>query len=116
MRGADDSDTGTRKRPGPPLGPPAAMTRSGRAGRGSGRRSPPPPRKRAVAVRHLAFEDLGSFEAVLSARGYRVHYMDAGADEPAALEGHPPDPVVVLGGPIGVYEEEMYPVLRGQLE
>lgn len=29
-----------------------------------------------VALRHLAFEDLGMFEELLVERGYRVHYLD----------------------------------------
>ena len=92
------------------------MTRRGSTGRGSRRRSPPPPRKRAVAVRHVAFEDLGSFEAVLSARGYGVHYLDAGTHDLAALAGQPPDLLVVLGGPIGAYEDETYPFIRDELK
>jgi GMP synthase (glutamine-hydrolysing) len=91
------------------------MTPRGRARRGSGRPSPPPTR-RAVAVRHVAFEDLGYFEAVLSERGYRVSYMDAGTDDLTALEGQPPDVLVVLGGPIGAYEDETYPLLRDELK
>lgn len=92
------------------------MTRRGSAGRGSGRPSTPPPTKRAVAVRHVAFEDLGYLEAVLCARGYGVQYMDAGTDDLAALEGQPPDLLVVLGGPIGAYEDETYPFIRDELK
>jgi GMP synthase (glutamine-hydrolysing) len=90
------------------------MTRRGSAGRGSGPSSPPPS-KRAVAVRHVAFEDLGYFEAVLGTRGYGVQYLDAGIDDLAALEGQPPDLLVVLGGPIGAYEDEPYPFIRDEL-
>ncbi len=92
------------------------MTRRGSAGRGSGRPSTPPPTKRAVAVRHVAFEDLGYLEAVLCARGYGVQYMDAGTDDLAGLEGQPPDLLVVLGGPIGAYEDETYPFIRDELK
>jgi len=72
--------------------------------------------KRAIAVRHVAFEDLGSFEALLSGRGYRVEYMEAGTHDLAALDREPPDLLIVLGGPIGAYEDETYPFIRDELK
>lgn len=65
----------------------------------------------AIAVRHVPFEDLGIFGPLLEGRGYRVSYLDAGIDPlgPEALLSA--DLVVVLGGPIGVYETESYPFL-----
>ncbi|WP_029008202.1 glutamine amidotransferase [Azospirillum halopraeferens] len=65
----------------------------------------------AIALRHVPFEDLGTFESVLTAAGYAVRYHDAGVDDPAALDALRPDPVIVLGGPVGVYETDAYPVL-----
>jgi GMP synthase (glutamine-hydrolysing) len=72
--------------------------------------------RRAVAVRHVAFEDLGSVEALLSGRGYRVEYMEAGTHNLAVLDREPPDLLVFLGGPIGVYEDEAYPFIRDELQ
>src|SRR2546425_8990657 len=72
--------------------------------------------KRATAVRHVAFEDLGSFEALLSGRGYRVEYMEAGTHDLAVLDREPPNLLIVLGGPIGAYEDETYPFLRDELK
>lgn len=66
----------------------------------------------AVAIRHLDFEDLGTFEAVLTAAGYRIHYHDLGVNELRTLDPLLPDLLVVLGGPVGVYEAETYPFLR----
>lgn len=34
----------------------------------------------AIAIRHVAFEDLGVFEPVLDARGVSVRYVEAGLD------------------------------------
>jgi GMP synthase (glutamine-hydrolysing) len=65
----------------------------------------------ALAIRHVAFEDLGLLEPLLAERGYRVRYLEAGVD---AIDGHlldAADLVVVLGGPIGVYETDRYPFL-----
>lgn len=37
--------------------------------------------KTCVALRHLAFEDLGLLETLLKAKDWRVHYYDLGVDE-----------------------------------
>jgi GMP synthase (glutamine-hydrolysing) len=62
-----------------------------------------------LAIRHVHFEDLGSLERVLGDRGWPVRYLDVGF---ARIEA--PDPVaallmVVLGGPIGAYDDDRYP-------
>jgi GMP synthase (glutamine-hydrolysing) len=69
--------------------------------------------RQACVVRHLAFEDLGTFAPVLAAAGFDLTIMDAGVDElfePIVRS----DLVVVLGGPIGVYEEEKYAFLADE--
>jgi GMP synthase (glutamine-hydrolysing) len=68
-----------------------------------------------LALRHVAFEDLGSFEAVLKARGYDIRYVDAATDDLAALPHDTQAPLFVLGGPIGAYEEAFYPFLNAEL-
>ena len=71
--------------------------------------------KTALAIRHVAFEDLGSFAPVLVRRGCHVVFREAGADDLAAIDPLGPDLLVVLGGPIGVYEDEDYPWVRDEL-
>ncbi|WP_337961976.1 glutamine amidotransferase [Brucella gallinifaecis] len=68
--------------------------------------------KTAAVVRHLHFEDLGTLEAVLTASGYRIHYYDIGMNELWTLDAAVPDLMVILGGPVGVYEAEAYPFLE----
>ncbi|WP_234054174.1 MULTISPECIES: glutamine amidotransferase [unclassified Xanthobacter] len=65
----------------------------------------------AIAVRHIHFEDLGVFEAVLSGASYKVHYLDVDAGGFSTLDPVEPDLLVVLGGPVGVYETDTYPFL-----
>ncbi|MDM9648700.1 glutamine amidotransferase [Rhizobium sp. S163] len=67
-------------------------------------------RKTALALRHVHFEDLGSFGDALSAWGYEIRYSDVG-EEPFC-QGDPcaSDLLIVLGGPVGVYEDA-YPFL-----
>jgi GMP synthase (glutamine-hydrolysing) len=69
----------------------------------------------AVAIRHVAFEDLGTFAGVLERRGWTVSYRDAAIDDLAAADVAAADLLVVLGGPIGAYEEELYPFLTDEL-
>lgn len=69
----------------------------------------------AIAIRHVAFEDLGTFAAVLERRGWRVGYRDAAVNDLASSEVAAADLLVVLGGPIGAYEDELYPFLADEL-
>ncbi|WP_111735512.1 glutamine amidotransferase [Roseovarius amoyensis] len=65
--------------------------------------------KSALILRHLAFEDLGTFASVLRDAGYQLRDIEAAMDPlPDPLE---PDLVVVLGGPIGVNDGAAYPCM-----
>jgi GMP synthase (glutamine-hydrolysing) len=71
--------------------------------------------KTCLAVRHVAFENLGLLGPLVSARGYDVRYHDAGIERFAADTLLAPDLVIVLGGPIGVYECETYPFVTDEI-
>ncbi|MGH6980904.1 MAG: glutamine amidotransferase [Stellaceae bacterium] len=66
----------------------------------------------AVAFRHVPFEDLGLLGALLEGRGWRVSYRDAAVDSLADVAA---DLLIVLGGPIGAYEDAAYPWLADEL-
>lgn len=71
--------------------------------------------KNALVLRHLAFEDLGLLHGVLEGAGYAVRYIEAGVD---ALADHAPleaDLLVILGGPISVYDTDDYPWLHAHV-
>lgn len=70
----------------------------------------------AWVIRHLAFEDLGSFSGVFTANGITVRYLEAGVDSFAALEqAAENDLLIVLGGPLGAYETAGYPWLNDEI-
>src|SRR6202167_3392309 len=71
--------------------------------------------KTCLAVRHVAFEDLGLLAALLAARGYGVRWLEAGVAPIPAAALVEPDLVVVLGGPIGVYEADTYPFIAAEI-
>jgi GMP synthase (glutamine-hydrolysing) len=63
----------------------------------------------------VAFEDAGLLGDVLAAHGIRLSYVEAGLgslDRKAVTQA---DLLVVLGGPIGVYETDLYPFLLDEI-
>jgi GMP synthase (glutamine-hydrolysing) len=71
---------------------------------------------KCLVVRHLAFENLGIFDAVLAARGFDITYLDAGVQPIDAETLAAPDLLVVLGGPIGVNDTGLYPWLQAEID
>ncbi len=69
--------------------------------------------KNAIAIRHVAFEDAGTLEGVLEDRGIALRYLEAGVDDLGPAKDA--DLLVVLGGPIGIYEIDRYPFLKSEL-
>ncbi|MCB0863098.1 MAG: glutamine amidotransferase [Solirubrobacterales bacterium] len=70
---------------------------------------------KALAIRHVLFEDLGMIEPILARRGFEVSYLDAGVDATGNLPADP-DLLIVLGGPIGVADLRRYPFLSQEIE
>ncbi len=71
--------------------------------------------KSAIAIRHVQFEDLGTLAPALERAGYDVTYLDVDSGDLASLDPLAPDLLVVLGGPVGVYQTEAYPFLADEL-
>jgi GMP synthase (glutamine-hydrolysing) len=69
-----------------------------------------------LALRHLAFEDLGLLEPLLAHREHTVRYLDVGIDPIGPRSLLDAGLVVVLGGPVGANDEDRYPVLTAELE
>jgi GMP synthase (glutamine-hydrolysing) len=68
-------------------------------------------KKTAVAIRHVMFEDVGSFAAPLAAAGYSLRYLEAGCDDLSPAEDA--DLTIALGGPISVNDSPPLPVYQG---
>lgn len=67
--------------------------------------------KSCLALRHVLFEDAGILEPLLTARAFNFRYVDVGIETLDLAEIDHVDLLLVLGGPIGVYEEDAYPFL-----
>lgn len=72
-------------------------------------------KKIALVTSHVPFEDLGSFASVLEPRGYNIVTADAVTDDLRAAGMIEADLLIVLGGPIGVYQQEAYPFLMREI-
>jgi GMP synthase (glutamine-hydrolysing) len=77
------------------------------------------PRRNVVALRHVAFEDLGLLAPLLRSRGWDITLLDvpsADLTDAGIVAGiEQADLLVVLGGPIGVGDAEAYPFLTPEL-
>jgi GMP synthase (glutamine-hydrolysing) len=72
-------------------------------------------RRSAVALRHVAFEDIGLLAPALEREGWDVVYRDAAIDDLRDGSVESADLLVVLGAPIGAYETDAYPFLKSEL-
>ena len=71
--------------------------------------------KKAIALRHVAFEDLGNLAPILRSNDFEIAYVDMGVDALSAISPLDADLVIVLGGPIAVYDAEQYPFLNTEI-
>lgn len=69
----------------------------------------------AIALRHVAFEDLGLLAPTLAKAGWNCQYRDAPTDDLADPAIENAGLLIVLGGPIGVYEVDSYPFLSREI-
>lgn len=71
--------------------------------------------KTAVALQHLKFENAGLIGEVLRKRGYGIQNVDATLDDLSKISVDQIDLVIILGGPIGVYDDKQYPFIKDEL-
>lgn len=69
----------------------------------------------ALALTHVPFEDLGSLHPVLQERGFKIEVAEATSRPFPANAIESADLLIVLGGPIGVYETRDYPFLVDEM-
>lgn len=72
--------------------------------------------KTALVLQHLEFENAGLIGNVLGKRGYELKNLDATHDDISAFPVNEADIVIILGGPIGVYDGERYPFINQELK
>jgi GMP synthase (glutamine-hydrolysing) len=73
------------------------------------------PRRSAIAIRHVVFEDLGLLSHVLDREGWNVSFCEAAVEDLSHQSIEHADLLIVLGGPIGVHEIDSYPFLAKEI-
>jgi GMP synthase (glutamine-hydrolysing) len=74
------------------------------------------PRKpAAIAIRHVVFEDLGLLGPILDEAGWEISYREAPTDTLTDTAIAEAELLILLGGPIGVYEIDAYPFLAAEI-
>lgn len=71
--------------------------------------------KRAMVIRHLAFEDLGCFAAVLEQNNIAVQYYEASQDDLSTIDPASDDLLIILGGPISVNQSDIFLFLQDEI-
>ncbi|WP_315760064.1 glutamine amidotransferase [Sphingomonas sp. Y38-1Y] len=71
--------------------------------------------KRALVIRHTPYEGIAGFRQPVEAAGYEIDRVDVTAPEFAATDFLSPDLVVLMGGPMGVYERDAHPWIEPEI-
>lgn len=71
--------------------------------------------KRALIIRHVPHEGVAGFRAPIEAAGYEVDRIDVADPTFASLDLCEHDLLIMMGGPMGVYEQVQYPWIACQL-
>jgi len=71
--------------------------------------------KTALIIRHVPYEGVAGFRDPIEAAGYEVDRIDVADARFSTLDLAEPDLLIMMGGPMGVYEQELYPWIACQL-
>ena len=71
--------------------------------------------KRALIIRHVPHEGIAGYRAPIEDAGYEVDRIDVTDPDFATLDLCTPDLLIMMGGPMGVYEQDRYPWIACQL-
>lgn len=71
--------------------------------------------KSALIIRHVPYEGVAAYRAPIEAAGYQVDRIDVIDPAFSALDLTAPDLLIMMGGPMGVYEQDRHPWIACQL-
>ena len=71
--------------------------------------------KRALIIRHVPHEGVAGFREPIEAAGYAIDRVDVTDPGFSAIDLSEPDLLIMMGGPMGVYEQDIHPWIRCQL-
>jgi GMP synthase (glutamine-hydrolysing) len=71
--------------------------------------------KRALIIRHVPFEGVAGYRQPIRAAGYDIDRVDVTDPDFGSIDLCAPDLLIMMGGPMGVYEKHRYPWIGCQL-
>lgn len=71
--------------------------------------------KRALIIRHVPYEGVAGYREPIEAAGYDIDRVDVADPAFSSLDLREPDLLIMMGGPMGVYEQAHYPWIGCQL-
>lgn len=72
--------------------------------------------KRALIIRHVPYEGVAGYRDPIEAAGYDVDRIDVTDPALSSLDLREPDLLIMMGGPMGVYEQDRYPWISCQMQ
>ena len=69
----------------------------------------------ALIIRHVPYEGVAGFRAPIEAAGFEVSRIDVADPGFSAVDLREPDLLIMMGGPMGVYEQARHPWIACQL-
>ncbi|MFC3174052.1 glutamine amidotransferase [Novosphingobium bradum] len=72
-------------------------------------------RKKALIIRHVPYEGVAGYREPIEAAGYHVDRIDVTDPAFASLDLREHDLLIMMGGPMGVYEQDRHPWIACQL-
>lgn len=75
----------------------------------------PMSQKTALIIRHVPHEGVAGYREPIEAAGYHVDRIDVADPAFAGLDLREPDLLIMMGGPMGVYEQDRYPWIGCQV-
>ena len=71
--------------------------------------------KKALIIRHVPYEGVAGYRAPIEAAGYHVDRVDVSDTAFPTVDLAEPDLLIMMGGPMGVYEQDAHPWITCQL-
>lgn len=71
--------------------------------------------KKALIIRHVPYEGVAGYRQPIEDAGYHVDRIDVADPAFASLDLTEPDLLIMMGGPMGVYEQQEHPWIACQL-
>lgn len=71
--------------------------------------------KSALIIRHVPYEGVAGYRQPIEEAGFHIDRIDVADPAFNAIDLRGPDLLIMMGGPMGVYEQEQYPWIACQL-